>query len=195
MLFTYYYKKHDRAFQYFSWYLIYICIIQLAGFILAKFTIRNLFLSHFYFWGQLLFLGLFYKSLLKQQQHKWIYTSVIIVVIALVLQYAFSPYAFNRFNTLEVFLCCFPIVIFTLIHLTNTLIGPSKYMYINAGILMYLTSSSLIFILGDYLSSGTKSRMTDTIWFINKVLYVIYLVLIFIEWKHIRSRKQKLLKH
>jgi hypothetical protein len=138
---------------------------------------------------------LFYKSLLKQQQHKWIYTSVIIVVIALLLQYAFSPYAFNRFNTLEVFLCCFPIVIFTLIHLTNTLIGPSKYMYINAGILMYLTSSSLIFILGDYLSSGTKSRMTDTIWFINKVLYVIYLVLIFIEWKHIRSHKQKLLKH
>lgn len=191
VLFLFSYKKQDKAFKYFSWYLVLICIIQIIGFILAKFTIRNLFLSHFYFWGQLLFIALFYKSLFKKSQHKWITISVITVVFILLIQYALKPYIFNRFNTLEVFLCSFPLVVFSLIHLTNTLTGKGKYMYINAGILIYLTTSSLIFILGDYLSSISKSDMTDNIWFINKVLYVIYLVLIFVEWKHIQSLKSK----
>ena len=191
VLFFLSYKQHDKAFQYFSWYLAYIGIIQITGFILAKFSIRNLFLSHFYFWGQLIFLALFYKHLLKKQQYKWIIISVITVAIILIVQYVLNPYTFNRFNTLEVFLCSFPLVIFTLMHLTNTLTEHSRYMFINAGILVYLTTSSLIFILGDYLSSVSKSSMTDNIWFINKVLYVIYLVLIFVEWKHMRSLKSK----
>jgi hypothetical protein len=191
VLFLFSYKQKDKAYQYFSWYLVFICVIQITGFILASYTIRNLFLSHFYFWGQLLFLSAFYKSIFKKTQHKWIHLSNIIVAIILLLQYITQPYAFNRFNTLEVFLCSFPLVVFSLMHLTNTLTGKSKYMFINAGILMYLTTSSLIFILGDFLSAMTKSEMTDNIWFINKVLYVVYLVLIFIEWKHIRSLKSK----
>ena len=56
-------------------------------------------------------------------------------------------------------------------------------MYINAGILIYITTSTLIFILGDYLSLFTKNQAIKNIWLINKVLYVIYMILILIEWK------------
>ena len=64
-------------------------------------------------------------------------------------------------------------------------------MYINAGILIYLTTSTLIFILGDYLS-GISNAAVKNIWFINAVLYVTYLVLIFIEWwKNFRVIKNK----
>lgn len=55
-------------------------------------------------------------------------------------------------------------------------------MYINAGILIYLTTSTLIYILGNYLASY-KSDLITHIWFLNKVLYVIYMSLILIEWK------------
>jgi ABC-type transport system involved in cytochrome c biogenesis permease subunit len=84
-------------------------------------------------------------------------------------------------------------VVYSMIHLYNSLNESPKYMYINAGVLIYITTSTLIFILGDYLSGNSiSSSSVDTIWFINKVLYVIYLALIFIEWwRNFRVIKNK----
>ena len=69
-----------------------------------------------------------------------------------------------------------------MIHLYNSLTKKGELMYINAGILIYLTTSTLIYILGDYLSNQ-RGIVISNIWFLNKVLYVVYISLILTEWK------------
>lgn len=55
-------------------------------------------------------------------------------------------------------------------------------MYINSAILIYLSVSTLIFILGNVINSIDKS-LANNVWFLNKVFYVGYLLLILFEWK------------
>ena len=61
-------------------------------------------------------------------------------------------------------------------------------MYINAGVLIYLASSTLIFILGNLINVVDRPLQTN-IWFINKILYVGYLILILIEWRNLLKTK------
>jgi len=176
------YSKHTIALKHFSWYLLAICCIQIAGFILNKLSIRNLFLSHFYFWIQFIMLSLYYKNLFKRRQKNYTNIALICVFLILTSQYILKPNKFFVFNTLEIFITTFPIIIFSMIHLYNSLTKKGELMYINAGILIYLTTSTLIYILGDYLSN-LRGVVISNIWFLNKVLYVVYISLILTEWK------------
>jgi hypothetical protein len=58
-------------------------------------------------------------------------------------------------------------------------------MYINAGILIYITTSTLIYILGNFLATQDNNIAVTNIWFLNKVLYIVYMLLIMLEWKMI----------
>ncbi len=192
-LFIYSYKKNHRnlSFRLFSIYLIMSLIVNLSVFILAQFKIHNLYFSHYYFILQFILLSLFYRTLFSKNQRRIVLIVLGVVLCLLVIQYALWPELYFKFNTTEIFLTCFPIVVYSMIHLYNSLNNSPKYMYINAGILIYLTTSTLIFILGDYLS-GISNAAVKNIWFINAVLYVTYLVLIFIEWwKNFRVIKNK----
>jgi hypothetical protein len=179
------YKSHKKivAYKVFSWYLMSSFIISLAAFILAKLIINNLFLSHLYFISQFVFLTFFYKFLFNPNQQKKLILILILVLSILTYKYVSEPSLFYRFNLTEIFMTSFPLVVYSIIHLYNSISKSSRYMYINAGILIYIATSTLIFILGDYLSLFTKNQAIKNIWLINKVLYVIYMILILIEWK------------
>ncbi len=193
-LFLYSYKKYGRnlSYKFFSFYLICALIVNLVVFILAKYSINNLFLSHYYFISQFILISLFYKSLFNKNQGDIVSVVFLIVISILGFQYIIWPELYFKFNTTEVFLTSFPLVVYSIVHLYNSLNKPGKFIYINAGILIYLSTSTLIFILGDYLSSISNSKAVNNIWFINKVLYVIYLLLILTEWwKNYRLVKNK----
>lgn len=108
---------------------------------------------------------------------------MVLVIITLIIQYSIKPSLFFNFNILEIFLTSFPLVVYSIVHLYNSLSRKGQFMYVNAGILIYLTTSTLIFILGDYLASE-RSDLIRKIWYLNKVLYIGYLVLILMEWKN-----------
>ena len=181
--------KNTVALKYFSIYLIIACTIQVTGFILAHNLINNLFLSHFYFIAQFILLSLFYKSSFKKSQKRIVNIILILVLSILAIQYLNNPKMFFRFNILEIFVTTFPIIVYSIMYLYNSLSISGKFMNINASILVYLTTSSLIYILGDYITTYIKSVPTIrndaivNIWFLNKVLYVGYLLLILFEWK------------
>ncbi|WP_397364468.1 hypothetical protein [Olleya sp. R77988] len=144
---------------------------------------NNLFLSHFYFILQFVFLSLFYRELFTKKQIRYLHIVSTLVITTLIIQYTNRPSLFYKFNLLEILITSLPLVIYSVIHLYNSLTKPGKYMYINAGVLIYLTTSTLIFILGDFLASQKGVMSVKGIWFINKILYVGYLILICIEWK------------
>ena len=177
------YKKHSKELTYklFSLYLICSVIINIGVITLAAFREHNLFLSHYYFILQFIILSFFYRLLFETAQKRLVVFLLVLVLGILIILFTISPEIYFKFNTTEVFITCSPIIVYSVIHLYNSLSKPSKYMYINTGVLIYLTTSTLIFILGDYLS-GSNTGAVNNIWFINKVLYVIYLLLIFTEW-------------
>ncbi len=186
-LWSYRSSKPSVAHNYLSLYLALSFIIVLTTIILGKNAIPNLYLSHYYFLIQFILLSLFYRSLFHKHQKRWVNTILILVILILIVQYSFKPSLYFNFNVLEIFLTSFPLVVYSIIHLYNSLSKKREYMYVNAGILIYLTTSTLIFILGDYLSNR-DGDLIRKIWFLNKVLYVGYLVLILIEWRNYNRR-------
>jgi hypothetical protein len=175
-------KNGFVAINYFTIYLTAICIIQIIAFVHAARVENNLYLSHFYFIVQFICLSLFFKCFFTKIQKTIVNYVLIIVLTILFAQYYTNPELYYQFNNLEIFITSVPLIIYSVIHMYNSLNKSSRYMYITAGILIYITTSTLIFILGNYLATLENIVVTN-IWFINKVLYVVYMLLILIEWK------------
>lgn len=182
---SYLFKKKQVALLLFSLYLFVCSVIMILVEIIANKGGDNLYLSHIYFISQFIFLSLFYGELFHKKQKKWIYFTLIAVFTFLSIQYVNKPELIYKFNILEIFITSFPIVVYSIIHLYNSLSKKGSYMLINSGILIYLTTSTLIFILGDYLSNSNYKGINaiTRIWMLNKVLYFVYLILILLEWK------------
>ncbi len=184
--------KNIVALKYFIIYIVSICIIQVIGHIYAHNLQNNLHLSHFYFIIQFICLSFFYKTMFTKIQKRMVYYLLGGVLIILVIQYYKNPELYFQFNSLEIFITSLPLIIYSIVHMYNSLNKSPEYMYINAGILIYITTSTLIFLLGVYLSSFRNNDAVKNIWFINKILYTVYMVLILIEWKmNFRPVKQK----
>lgn len=76
-------------------------------------------------------------------------------------------------------------------HFYNILNESKKFFYINMGILIYLFSSTIIFISGNLMVS-LSSNFNNVIWLINGVLYLIYQIFILVEYiKHYSSNNNK----
>lgn len=184
-------NKNKKTYKLFCLYLFCALIINICVFTLAAFKEHNLFLSHYYFILQFVILSLFYRSLFTKPQKRLVDVLLVLIITILGFQFAILPELYFKFNTTEVFMTSSPIIVYSVIHLYNSLSKSSKYMYINMGVLIYLTISTLIFILGDYLSE-VSYEAGKNIWFINKVMYASYLILIFIEWwKNFKTIKNK----
>jgi len=146
--------------------------------------IQNLYLSHFYFGYQFILFSIFYLSIFHQKKQQILIKSIFfIVIIFLGLYHIIYPKELFEFNLLEVFITSFPLVIYSVIHLYNSLTTKGKYLYINAAILIYLSSSTLIFFLGNHLATF-KNEVVVNIWFIHKLLRLVFLTLILLEWKN-----------
>jgi hypothetical protein len=189
-LYTYSFFKHkkSKAVKYFVFYLITSLSISIGSNLIVDiqrmfdFELNNLYLSHFFFVFQFIFLSLFYRQLFNEKQKKYLNTISVLVFLVLIIQYTLNVTLFSKFNLLEILITSFPLVLYSIFHLYNSLSKPGKFMYINAGILIYLSISTLIFILGNLINAVDRALSVD-IWFLNRVFYVGYLILILIEWK------------
>lgn len=190
ILYAYSYLKGNKskAVKYFAIYLTLTFCVLVASLLIVDYhellhiKQNNLFLSHFYFIFQFIFLTLFFSQLFNKKQRRSQKIISAIVFSVLIIQYTWNPELYYKFNLLEIFITSFPLVIYSIFHLYNSLSKSGKFMYINAGILIYLSTSSLIFILGDYLSKIDRD-IASYAWFLNRIFYVGYLILILIEWK------------
>jgi hypothetical protein len=177
------FSKHGRAYMIFTWYLAMIFIIQMVSIIMVKFHFQNLFTTHFYFIGQLVLLSFFYLAILKEEyQKRIIRIGLVIVLLALAIQYWNDTSIFFKFNLFEIFTTSFLLIIYATFHLYNMLNGKKEFYYINIGILIYLFGGSILYLVGN-LTTVLSPKVSLITWIINAFLYIIYQVLILIEWK------------
>lgn len=187
---SYILKKKDVALLLLSLYLCTSAFIMIMVEIIANKGGNNLYLSHIYFISQFILLSLFYKTLFNSKQSKIVTGTLLIVLVFLTVQYIKKPYLIDQFNLFEIFITSLPIIVYSIIHLYNSLSKKGKFMFLNSGVLIYITTSTLIFILGNYLSGSYNNNITS-IWLINKILYIVYLILILVEWKTIHLLPKK----
>lgn len=191
ILFSKGFSVYGKAFRIFTSYLIIMFLIQITASLLQYLSIANLFLSHLYFIAQFVLLSFFYLNLgLNDFQNKMVKLGFVICLVALTVQYTLDSSLLLRFNLFEIFITSFLVIIYATFYLYNLLNERKKFYYINLGILIYLFGSTVIFLAGN-LSILYELKFVFSIWILNAILYVIYQLFIFIEWKKSFSNTNK----
>ena len=176
-------KGSYKTYRIFTGYLVFISIIQFINWFLAENKIDNLYLSHYYFIGQFIWLSFFFRSLISNSSYKkGIVFIASTIVVYLVIEYLLWPEKYFKFNLSEIILCSIPIVLYSILFFFQSMASDEKkYLFINSGIFLYLLCSTLIFVAGNYVSPK-QTFWNQFIWFMNSLLYIVYLILIFVEW-------------
>ncbi|WP_299672143.1 hypothetical protein [uncultured Polaribacter sp.] len=183
------YRKKTVAFKIIAFYLLYVLVIQLSMSYLNSRKIPNLYFTHFYFIGQIIFLSFFFlrefKNILLSNIIK-IY--LVLVLVSLGIYYSFLPETFFKHNIFEVLITSIPLIVYSFIFLIRRLDSSNKkFIYLNSGLFLYILCSTLIFIAGNL-----KSDIKLIIWLFNASLYIVYQLLISLEWyKNFRLKKLK----
>ncbi len=183
-------RKFSKAFKTFTYYLLFILIIQITTGYLRWHKIPNIHYSHYYFVGQFLFLSLFYLQLeSKKVFKKSIKIIALLVLLLLGIFYIKNPNTYFKFNIFEIVITSVPLIVYSFYFFIKKIDSKDKkFIYLNSGFFIYLSCSTLIFVAGNVPNSTIKMF----IWYSNIILYLIYQILVFIEW-YINFRKPKLL--
>lgn len=190
VLFVKGFSNKGKSFKIFTFYLLIIFAIQMISNILSRFNVNNLYLSHFYFIGQFILLSLFFVSVFKNKYQKKIVKGGLIVGLpVLTFQYVKEPALFFEFNLFEIVVTSVLLVTYAAFHFYNLLASEKReFYYIGIGILMYLSGSSVLFLVGNLMTSVSPG-LNKIPWILNSFLYIIYQLFILVDWKKSFSNK------
>ncbi len=186
--------KYISSLKLLALYLFCICVINFWMGYLSSLKENNLFLFHAYLILQFVTLSFFYKSIFNKRQNVAVNFILVFSILALGVNYGFILDRFSYFNAPEILITTTPILTYIFIHLYNSLTVKGKYLIFSSGLLMYLTISTLVWILyavavaeidgevggiGIILDKQTSKVLSS----INTVGYFLLQIVIFMEWK------------
>lgn len=185
------FTKNNKSFKVICLFLTLTTVTQMVSFSLYLYSteIKNLFISHYFFIGQLIILSVFFFTVLKNTFFKKIiFPLLILVLLVLGIQYYNEPKLYYRFNELEVLITSIPLAIYSLVFLFQKTESKNKeFIYFNAGFFIYTLCSTLIFFSGNFKA---KRETLMLLWELHSFLYLAFQFLIFIEWyKNFRKSK------
>lgn len=190
VLFLYRFKKENKAFKIYTIYLGIIVLIEALIIIIIALGYQNLILSHFYFTGQFILLSLFYLDLVKgTYQKKIIKFNLVLVPIILGINFLINPSQLHEFCLIEILLTSITIISYSTFHFYNMLSNKKEFYLINCGILIYLFGSTVTFLPRN-LHTVYGFSFSLALQLLNIVLYLMYLIFIFLDWRQINSRSK-----
>ena len=175
------YDKKDKALNYFIMYLTLCLVVQLYSSHLHNQGENNLYLSHYFFTGQFIFLSLFFLQILHFKKIKKLILFITITIPLCFIIYFFSyEEAYREWSELEIAFTSIPLLIYSFYFFIKKIEinKDKKYIYFNSGFFVYTLCSTLLFILGNIGSPDLKKF----VWDINQFLYLTFQILIFVEW-------------
>lgn len=183
------FSSRRKGYSIFFIYLIWIFACEIIFYVMNQKKMNNLFFSHYYLIIQFILLGTFYYQILTEKYQKKIALILLITVPSvLIMQYIYDPQKYFVFNLFEIFITSYSIIVLALFHLYNLLDTEKKYYYITLGMLLYLISSSTIFLSGN-LYTVMNMQMHKEIWVFNAMMFILYQVFIFIETFSFRKNR------
>lgn len=185
-------RNQNNLYKTLTVYLVALSIIEIicnyVGFFMPG---NNLFLSHFYFNFQFLFLSYFFFKLFENNVLK----KIVIVLYSsisgiLIFQYCLNPSLFWKFNLFEILSISFILLGYAFIHLYNSIGEKKVYYYFCIGLISYLLCSTIIFMSGNLELVFFTDPYVD-IWIFNSLFYIAYQIFIFKEWKTITKKNNQ----
>lgn len=192
------YSKHilskDLAYKYFAIYLILMAINQLAGTVLFKFEMDNLFLANTYLLAQFIMLSLFYHAIFEgKKQRNYILGALALILIILGVQYFWTPDLFLQYNTIGVIITSTVLISYSIIYFFSYISDKILKLYlVNSGILIYLLGTILIFSIAN-VSRGLDKEIERALWILNALIYLVFQIIILVQWFSDRKKKAKTL--
>ena len=181
-LYTGSFSYKSKASLYFWFYLLFTLVVQIYSEFLASRGFDNLFLSHYYFIIQFICLSLFYREILPSIFTKPIKATLIVILVILTAQYLIDYSLYRVFNLMEVVITSLPIIIYSFVFFSYNINNKTRFIYINIGVFVYLLCSTLLFTSGN-LMVKLDPLINQIVWMVNAGLYILFQVLIFIEWR------------
>lgn len=188
ILFCVMYRKNRR--KEYVFFTIYSCCMMLIEFVTLYYLLNqmnNLYVSHFYFIIQYVLVSLMFGELISSDRMKrFIRYSVIVIPVGFVVQYCLDTTLFYKFNIIEVLVCLLLPVFYAIVFLYKSLdSGNKKWILFTSGLIIYFLSSSVVFSGANYFIAHLLEKLSSfhaDFWLINNIIYVIYQLLITIEW-------------
>ncbi len=175
------YTKKDKVLRYFIMYLVLCIIVQLYSSYLSSLNSNNLFLSHYFFIGQFIFLSLFFSTLHNFKELKnFIRFLILPIALYFMIHLYNSPESYKKFNPIEIAVTSIPLLMYSFYFFIKKIDDhkDKKYIYFNSGFFVYTLCSTLIFILGNMGFRELKLHL----WDINAFLYLVFQIMVFVEW-------------
>lgn len=190
--FTFFCKGKGNLF--FTSYLLFSFVMQCSLELLYRLSIPSLILMNIFFIGQMILLGLFYRSLcINKKQKKVILSILIFSLIAIVFQISCDFTQLFKFNLFEITLTSLVVILFAVLHLYNLLSENRSYYYFTIGLIFYLFAGTIVYLTADIINSMSENFKYIS-WTLNAFLVFIYYLFILHEWKVSFSKKTLLQK-
>lgn len=188
-LYSFSFFRKEKANIFLLLYLIFSLLMQLGMEFLYHLKMNNLLLMNFSFLQQMVFLGLFYRSLYKLDiQKKFVSISLVLVLFVLIARLFFDPDLLFKFNLAQITITSLLTVVFALIHFYNMITENKQYYYLTIGVIGYMFGSTVLFLLGN-LTIGLGDDFKYLSWRLNAFLVIVYYLFILFEWIKSFSKK------
>jgi len=182
ILYSYSFFRKEKANVFFVSYLAFSFLMQFSMELMYFMRIKNLFAVNIFFIGQMILLGLFYNSLFHIKSQKiLIKISLAIALLSLIIEFILDSSEFLKFNLFEITLTSLIIVVFALIHFYNMLTETKQFYYVSIGVVFYLLTSTVLFLIGN-LSSELSNDLKYVTWVFNAFLVLVYQFFILYDW-------------
>lgn len=147
------------------------------------FKITNLLLVNVFFIGQFILLGLFFKSLfIIKNQKKYLLWSLLSGLLLIIIESIYNYNLFFEFNLFEIILTSLLLVSYALMHLYNQLTAEKVCYYITIGVIIYMLSSTVLFLVGN-LTNDLSDEFKYLSWQLNAFLFIVLQLFYLYEWK------------
>lgn len=191
VLYTYSFFQTEKANVFLVLYLAFVFVMQLTLEFMYHLAMNNLFAINIFFIGQMILLGLFFRSILKNKEQKnFVSWSLVSALLILVIQLCIDVTQFLKFNLFAITITSLLIVVYALLHFYNMLTTNKEYYYLTVGVIFYLLTSTILFLVGN-LTIGLSNEFKLMSWTLNAFLILVYYLFILFEWKVSFSLKRE----
>lgn len=175
--------RKGKANVFFVCYLIFSFVMQFSMEMLYRLKITNLLLVNVFFIGQFILLGFFFKSLfIVKNQKRYLLWSLLSGLLLIIIESIYNYNLFFEFNLFEIILTSLLLVSYAVMHLYNQLTAEKVYYYITIGVIIYMLSSTVLFLVGN-LTNDLSDEFKYLSWQLNAFLFIVLQLFYLYEWK------------
>lgn len=179
------FSQKGKAYRSFVVYLFSLFVIQTLTEICATKNINNHFIATYYLFIPFIVLSLFFHYLFSgiDSWKKYVVLfATPLIAIGLIVQYCMYPTLYYDFNPLGLLVTTCALIVYAVMYLFELISKQMPFHYVTIGIFIYFISSLLIFVSATSIVSFNQ-EISNFIWNINALLFIVYQLLILWEWK------------